>query len=75
MADHGENYKRMTDAEGNEIGQLGPECGHHCGVITVGHDTGHVGHCGCLECHADDISELPRSFTNESGGVDPRGIV
>lgn len=51
MADHGENYKRIKAEDGSEIGSLGPACGHHCGVITVGHDDRHSGHCACPECH------------------------
>lgn len=51
MADHGDNYKRMKAEDGSEIGSLSPECGHHCGVITVGHSDRHAGHCPCQECH------------------------
>lgn len=73
MADHGDNYKRMTDEEGNEVGSLPPACGHHCGVITVGHSDQHEGHCACPECH-NMKSDISAQFTSEQGGINPRGI-
>lgn len=73
MADHGENYKRMTAADGSEIGSLEKNCGHHCGVITTGGTNRHVGHCNCHECHG--FGEISAQFTSESGGINPRGIV
>lgn len=51
MADHGDHYTRAVAPDGSEIGELGPECGHHCGVITVGGRDHHIGHCSCDECH------------------------
>ena len=51
MADHGDNYFRQLGPEGEEIGVLGKDCGHHCGAITVGNAQSHVGHCNCPECH------------------------
>lgn len=76
MPDHGENYERMRGAEGEEIGSLGPDCGHHCGVITVGVSHKMERHCPCRECHADDsvVAEVPTQFTMGQGGMDPRGI-
>ncbi len=64
MADHGNNYKRMTGEEGEEIGSLSPQCGHHCGTITVGGKDTHTGHCSCPECHdnvrmGDQIAVMP----------------
>jgi hypothetical protein len=78
MAEHGDNYKRMTGPKGEEIGSLGKECGHHCIVQTVGHAHQSVRHCDCKECH-DSVGTimhamLPSQFTMQSGGVDPRGI-
>lgn len=51
MPDHGDNYTRLKDDKGEEIGKLGPECGHHCGVISVGNAGQHVAHCPCKDCH------------------------
>lgn len=52
MADHGPDYVRTVDPKtGSEIGKLGTDCGHHCGVVTVGGSHAHVGHCNCSECH------------------------
>lgn len=75
MTDHGDNYKRMTDDDGKEVGQLGPKCGHHCGVLTVGAAHSHLRHCKCAECHNEFQPDLPTNFTSELGGVNPRGIV
>lgn len=71
VADHGDNYTRDEKSKGS----LGPECGHHCGVITTGSHA-HKGHCGCPECHNTNVvkGELPTQFTSQSGGIDPRGI-
>ena len=74
MADHGTNYKRMTGPKGEEIGTLGPECGHHCGVLTSGGTNKHVGHCPKNCCHGTPMNEVDPQFTMQSGGVDPRGI-
>lgn len=90
MADHGDNYERMMGSDPNdpdkkvEIGKLGPECGHHCGVITVGQAGNHEAHCSCHECHGNHASkvhinpihynEVPAQFTNRPNGVNPRGI-
>lgn len=52
MAEHGANYIRAVDpVTKEEVGQLGTDCGHHCGVITVGGSKQHIGHCNCGECH------------------------
>jgi len=80
MADHGKNYIRTVSENGDgEVGRLGPECGHHCGVITVGHSDEHVGHCHCKECHGDVSAimqqMIPSNFTSDTGGVNPNGIV
>ena len=77
MADHGKNYTRMTGEDGKELGSLGPECGHHCGVITVGHSDQHKGHCGCPECHDTDSikSHIPQNLIEGGEGkVNLRGI-
>lgn len=77
MAEHGDNYKRMKADDGTEIGTLGADCGHHCGVLTSGRTNRHVGHCPCSDCHGDagGINEVSSQFTSETGGVNPRGIV
>lgn len=51
MAEHGDNYTRLLNDKGEEVGVLSPECGHHCGVKTVGHAHQMVRHCPCGECH------------------------
>ncbi len=52
MADHGNNYVRAVADNGDgEIGALPPECGHHCGVLTVGNAKQLERHCACKECH------------------------
>lgn len=39
---------------------LSDSCGHHCGTMELG--GGPVTrHCGCLECHADDIESIKRT--------------
>lgn len=40
--------------EPNDKRLLTVECGHHCGVITVGGSHRHIGHCPCVECHDGD---------------------
>lgn len=75
MAEHGKNYKRMTADDGSEVGSLGKDCGHHCGVITTGGTNKHTGHCNCRECHGPSPVEIDAIFTSETGGIDPRGIV
>jgi hypothetical protein len=79
MADHGDNYKRITGKEGEEIGELGVECGHHCGVQPTAPGHTHTRHCGCVECHDDNsvFSEMPTILTSPDAkaGVDPRGII
>lgn len=78
MADMGDNYKREMGEDENgepvEIGRLGPECGRHCGVITVGASTPHEAHCDCNLCHGHTVSEISSRFTSQQNGVDPRGI-
>lgn len=77
MTRHGDNYKRMMGKNNTEIGELGPECGHHCGVITVGHHDKHVGHCDCPECHGEIRAsdyEVPTNLTVDRSGIDPRSI-
>lgn len=61
MAEHGDNYKRMKADDGSEIGKLGPHCGHHCGIITVGGNDQHIGHCPCEECHAGPFRLVPNT--------------
>lgn len=51
MAKHGKNYTRAVSDTGEEIGALGRDCGHHCGVLLVGHAGQHEAHCSCKECH------------------------
>lgn len=58
MPDHGENYQRMKGPDGEEIGSLGPECGHHCLVQTVGNAQQMIRHCHCPECHGDQTEAV-----------------
>lgn len=51
MADHGDNYVRLMGDECEEIGVLGPDCGHHCGALIVGHARQMIRHCDCRQCH------------------------
>ena len=80
VAQHGENYKRMMGKDGEEIGDLGIECGHHCGVQTSeGAKVTHkiIGHCDCLECHGDPSvkAEVPKNvMPGTLGGIDLNGI-
>lgn len=72
MAQHDEPYEKAPE----NTGKLGADCGHHCGVITVGGNDQHVGHCNCPECHGDPRFDNTLSqLSGEKGGVDPRGIV
>lgn len=56
MPDHADNYIRLVDPDGNEVGVLDELCGHHCGVITVGGATQMVRHCNCSECHEGKLN-------------------
>lgn len=75
MADHEEPYKKYE----GEGGRLMPDCGHHCGIVQVGHASTHEAHCYCAECHGPkkvvtkydpDISALSMN----GDGIDPGGI-
>jgi hypothetical protein len=51
MAQHEEPYYKHSPKEGEPKGELGPDCGHHCGVVTVGRAHQIKRHCPCGECH------------------------
>jgi len=70
MAQHEKPHMEKPD----DTGVLGPDCGHHCGVITVGLTDQHIAHCNCEECHGEPKAELPLDFTLGADSVDPRGI-
>lgn len=52
---------------------LTDECGHHCGVITVGHGVQHIGHCHCPECH-DTQPDPIREILDEHGIKNPEFV-
>lgn len=75
MAQHEEPHVKKKDDQG----VLGFDCGHHCGVQTVGNAHQMVRHCYCEECHGPkkvfprfdpDISAL----SVNTDGIHPGGI-
>lgn len=72
MADHEQPHRKKPE----DSGVLGPDCGHHCGVITTGLTDQKQAHCPCPECHSETaiLREVPTEFTMSTEQINPNGI-
>lgn len=61
-------YHRSVGPDGEEVGQLGYDCGSHCGVIRTGNAT-HVGHCPCTDCHGEPHVDIRDGFGRLIGSI------